>query len=540
MAATVHSSGVRNYRSNPAVGAPSGGLEDHQEAAPAAKRSRRAGSSAAAAAAAGGGDAAAVGFLELDEFPAHNFVLDDSEFFKRQQAECWQPPSNPNATARTGSSSSRSRNSKRSSSRAHDTGAERPKVYLTIESAEQQPAAVAVIAALYGKPDAISSLEQHQLVHTLVIADMIHADAAEQQALQALQAAAKSEQSLTAAALEALAALPEWPACLLQLLPHIVKHAPCCRDSAAALEAVAAADDGGRMQRMLLAVFGDLQGVWSDAQLQELLLGLPLPAMQLLLSSDELRLPSEDTVLYTAKQYMQAQKTAAKAAAAKAALAQLVRAPQLSLFALHCAALPADSDQQLLGCYAQKLRELLPLKIIALAGGAGCNFREHRGCSQQLAAWAATDQAAGKWSAAAVAAASGAAAQACRFSFAQQEAVCINSPSSAPLGGVGWKMKVWCEQQDGGTVVGLFAGPVKLEVPAGIPYKFECDVEWQGRKRTLRSACMFTGRVWGNSNYVELQPMAGDGWDAAAWAAEGLPASGEMLLELRMHSVMCL
>jgi hypothetical protein len=31
--------------------------------------------------------------------------------------------------------------------------------------------------------------------------------------------------------------------------------------------------------------------------------------------------------------------------------------------------------------------------------------------------------------------------------------------------------------------------------------------------------------------------MAGDGWDESVWAAAGLPTSGDMLLELRVHSV---
>uniref|UniRef100_A0A383VN96 Uncharacterized protein n=1 Tax=Tetradesmus obliquus TaxID=3088 RepID=A0A383VN96_TETOB len=148
---------------------PKRGCEDHlpqaKDAAPAAKRTRKASSSAAAAAEASAAEAsaAAFGVQELARFPARNFVFDESEYFMRQQAACWQPhpqpPTTPNTTARTGSSSSRSRNSKRSSSsRANDTGSERPKVYLTIESAEQLPAAKAVIAAMYEKPEAISSL----------------------------------------------------------------------------------------------------------------------------------------------------------------------------------------------------------------------------------------------------------------------------------------------------------------------------------------------------------------------------------------------
>jgi hypothetical protein len=47
----------------------------------------------------------------------------------------------------------------------------RPLLYLTIDSAEQLPAAEAVIAALYAVPDAHDSLQQHQHVCALLIAD---------------------------------------------------------------------------------------------------------------------------------------------------------------------------------------------------------------------------------------------------------------------------------------------------------------------------------------------------------------------------------
>lgn len=54
-----------------------------QDAAPAAKRARRASRSAAAPAA--DGAAAAGDAVQLASFPAHNFILDNSEYFMRQQ-----------------------------------------------------------------------------------------------------------------------------------------------------------------------------------------------------------------------------------------------------------------------------------------------------------------------------------------------------------------------------------------------------------------------------------------------------------------------
>uniref|UniRef100_A0A383VEL0 BTB domain-containing protein n=1 Tax=Tetradesmus obliquus TaxID=3088 RepID=A0A383VEL0_TETOB len=306
---------------------------DDGTAAPKPKRART------AAAAAPNGDATYP--VEIHRFPAHNIILNAYSDYFRAQGARWQDAAQPPATPTAGNGSSPSGGSSIAAS------AQRPALYLTIDDAEQLPAAEAVIAEMYGVPGAISSLEQQQAVHAAIIADKVRVEAAGQQAVQALQAAARSER-LTTAALQALAAVPDWPSCMLQLLPVILEHAPCCRDSTADLEALAAADAGGMTQQILLAVFGDLQELWSNAQLQALLGKLPRQAMQLLLSSDQLRVPSEDTVLYTAKQYVQAQPATAQAAA-KAALAPLVRAPQLSLFALSCAALPADSSQQLLG-----------------------------------------------------------------------------------------------------------------------------------------------------------------------------------------------
>jgi hypothetical protein len=242
-----------------------------------------------------------------------------------------------------------------------------PTVCLTIDSEEHLPAATAVIAAMYGVesgPNALSSFLQQQLVHAVVIADRLQVTSVCRQAQQLLEAASTAEQGLSAAALHALTVLSPWPSCLLAVLPSIVQHAPCCKLVTADLEAIAAADKGGKVQQLLVAVFGNLQAVWSDVELQQLLLALPLPAMQLLLSWGQLQVLSEDTVLYTATRFVAAQNVLDNTAAAdaKAALVLLMRAPLLSRFALSNAALAADSSEQLLGGYAQQLRMRINLK----------------------------------------------------------------------------------------------------------------------------------------------------------------------------------
>jgi hypothetical protein len=387
-------------------------------------------------------------------------------------------------------------------------------VHLTIDSAEQLPAAEAVIAAMYGVPDAISSLEQQQVVHAVVIADMMHAETVAKQALQALQAAAKLEHGPTAAALHAMAGLSVWPACLLQLLPIIVEHAPCCKVNTTDLAAITAADVGGRIQQLLVAALGDLQAVWSDSQLHELLLGLPLPAMHLLFSSDQLRLPSEDTVLYTAKQYVWEQVLADDEAAAKAVLAQLVRAPQLSLFALSCTALAANSDEQLLGAYAKQSRALLSFKRIApdqeLVAAEVADWQDAPS-SWRLGPRQTRPLADGvrlEWRLPVEHL-----KQACRDSFAQQEDVQIRSPNSAPLGGVGWQLCVVCAQEEGGTVLGLFV--VQEGVPADIYYK--------------SSAAVCHGLVWLKHSTVRVCVRAYSGaWTGTLTSSPWLGTAGMM------------
>jgi len=43
------------------------------------------------------------------------------------------------------------------------------------------------------------------------------------------------------------------------------------------------------LRRLLLTALGDLEAVWADPALVDALIGLPVPAMELLLSCDELQ-----------------------------------------------------------------------------------------------------------------------------------------------------------------------------------------------------------------------------------------------------------
>ena len=100
--------------------------------------------------------------------------------------------------------------------------------------------------------------------------------------------------------LEQLLSWQALPACLVSALDSLTQqmslldtaaiwsHA-AAPNSPCQLDAVTAAPHSSYIQGQLLAELGDLEQVWTDASKQTVLLELPLPAMQLLLSSDKLK-----------------------------------------------------------------------------------------------------------------------------------------------------------------------------------------------------------------------------------------------------------
>uniref|UniRef100_A0A383VJQ4 BACK domain-containing protein n=1 Tax=Tetradesmus obliquus TaxID=3088 RepID=A0A383VJQ4_TETOB len=398
----------------------------------------------------------------LVQFPAHRLVLFGTDYFKTQAQQAW---------AATDANSSPGRDAA-----AAAAGSSRPKLHLPIDSEEQLPAAEAVIAALYNVRDALSSLQQQQLVDAAVIADRL---------------------------------------------------------------AILAADRGSRVQRMLLAVLGDLEAVWRDEQLQALLLQLPLPAAQLLLSSDDLRVASEDTVLYTATKYVKALQPGRQAA--RDALALLVRAPHLTRSALANQVLSAGHNL-LMNSLVAPLSLLVSYRLIVPGNGVTADaLAQIRGAPDSwgrgVRQLAATDGVRMHWRLPVEQLAA-----ACRESFAGNKQVRLTSPASTPpLGGVAWRLGVRCKPHQprngaAGVRIGLLAE--SCEAPHDIFRAFSATFGCRGARS--RKATCDDGSVsgCGPSNFFRVGTMsAAGGWDEAAWAAKGLPTAGELLLSLHMHSV---
>jgi hypothetical protein len=264
---------------------------------------------------------------------------------------------------------------------------------------------VAVLAGLYVvKPwqQLLSELTPQQQVLAAVLADMWQLPAVIEAAVGLLQAAVDSTDSAAkdkcadkaSAVLGGLLSLAAVPTCLLPLF-----------------------------EEALLGKFGNLEAVWDATAglLQELLLQLPLHAMELLLASDKLKVcasqtllssqvqqltlrcaaavlrlgmfaqevhitlcfadrrlylvkkpvldffvcmqvASEDTVTYTAQAYVKSLAAESdKAQLAGEKLAPLVRCPHLSHFWLSASVLSVDADKLLLRSLQPQLKQLLLL-----------------------------------------------------------------------------------------------------------------------------------------------------------------------------------
>jgi hypothetical protein len=138
-------------------------------------------------------------------------------------------------------------------------------IKLTVADESWEAAAMAVLAVLYllqPAAELLGELTQEQQVQAAVLGDMWDVPAAASAAVVHLAAAADGSDSegLSAAALDRLVGMSAVPACLQSVL-----------------------------RSALLVKFGDLEATWSDAELRKELLQLPLSVMELLLSSDKLK-----------------------------------------------------------------------------------------------------------------------------------------------------------------------------------------------------------------------------------------------------------
>jgi len=128
--------------------------------------------------------------------------------------------------------------------------------------------------------------------------------------------------------------------------------------------------------------------------------------------------------------------------------------------------------------------------------------------------------------------------QASQGSARQKKTVFLESPTiSPPLGGIVWGLRFvasW-DADKKGSLIGFYAIP--QNVPAGMCLQYAVDLKAAGLSKSTTSPLVGPNRLdWGWRDVFDLGPLP-SGWDGAAWASEGLPATGQLDLTLTVTSV---
>ena len=188
--------------------------------------------------------------LVLMKLPAHSALLSNSEVYRAKLLR-WQEDRDLSR-----------RCSKYARSSSTDCTA-RTEIELELQDTSEQEAALAVLQSLYAVkplPELLAELSQEQQLQAAVLADKWAVPHISSAAAQLLVNAVKADGGLATAVQQRVLQDSVLPECLQPVLKSV-----------------------------LLALLGDLEAVWADHRLQDTLLGLPLHAMELLLSCDELK-----------------------------------------------------------------------------------------------------------------------------------------------------------------------------------------------------------------------------------------------------------
>lgn len=234
----------------------------------------------------------------------------------------------------------------------------------------------------------------------------------------------------------------------------------------------------------------------------------------------------EETVLYTAQAYMDAQPNWQQQQAAQQALAGLVRCPHLSPCWI-LAMSRADSEQQLLWPLRDKLAELsaytmvqqtFNAKTFVVSGSLPDSWlqgpRTLKTVPSSRVTWRLPVSRV---------------KEACIEARAKQKEVIINSHiASPPQRGLSFSLILHCAptENSSGTQVKLGVGSVNCRNI--MFYRFQTHIKLAGKAQTFPGISRGTlPAKLGFEAFLGLGPMAG-GWDEAAWAKAGLPTTGEL------------
>lgn len=214
-----------------------------------------------------------------------------------------------------------------------------------------------LIRGIYQKEPILTDLSPEQLLQLLLLADRYEVPKVQASAAKALHAAPTAD----------------WP---WQTVLDALSLPPSCTDQPSFKPVVNAAVT--QLQQKL----GDLEAVWADAELQQLLLGLPATALLQLLMDDNTCVTSEHTVVYTIMQWHQQQPVANRLIAQLKLLLQQVRMQHCSLHYINTVMM---QDELVLKCFS-----IQELALASLCSSAAKDLQDaDHPVLEQYPAWTA-------------------------------------------------------------------------------------------------------------------------------------------------------
>jgi hypothetical protein len=252
-----------------------------------------------------------------------------------------------------------------------------------------------------------------------------------------------------------------------------------------------------------------------------------------------LQVASEDTVLYTACEYILCLEEE-EVKHGQQLLAPLIRCPHLSRYWLSGAVHAADDDSALLSELRSQMKQLLMLRDVQgdyvvkaadlqegqLLAGAPLSWALGRrvskpvsrvGCVWRLDVSELRDAA--------------------RSCAADRSIVVLRAPKvTPPLHGTEFCVAIECVSEEGGVDISLYGVPDNLY--PGMYYM--CTFSWQVNDGGAFTCIMeepYAGddmSGWGDAFGVGLMT---EGWDEVAWARKGLPTSGQLTIKLTVSGL---
>ena len=404
---------------------------------------------------------------------------------------------------------------------------------IVLEDESHQAGAEAMFAVMYEVPGVLEQQDQPTLVLMTMLALQHDIPRVATAAIQKLLAA-----ELTPEGLQALCDLPAWPGPMYPLLEKAIQAK------------LSSGDEGQKAaaQKMLVCAFEDLEEVWTEKGdvRRNMLMALSKDALLLLLQSAQVKVASEDTILYTiasstnreVMELMQKLPTERKQRARaqelreeRAPFAALVRVPHLTPEAL------ASIVPQL-----EWMTDAFTPKQLLLA-----SYMQHHELGKGLdivpEVWRKPPR-------------SASAVHRCMFSYAvdvkelelagfiaaiRGDEYYVNMRPVCPTqayAGRAWKLRCMLDKEEGdGVELYLYNYP-------GFPGLDDDSFVWKHQGK-MQHGIFQHGEEHKSNAPAEVQALGADffdlglmpnGWDWDAWKTKGLPASGELVVELVLRN----